>query len=183
VLTIRIVEYKIAAVDATALGVNPDELSLKTGDFFNYDILLKEVQRLAKGRDKQVGLKIETAGEDTLIVTLTLEDAAAGPITSIDIQGNTAVPSSLLLARFKQKLGDTYNPKLAEEDFAAISDAYQEAGFGIVPEPKFGFSDGIYSVSIQEQKLIGYEINWRGYHRTDDRIITRELPKAGGLFN
>jgi outer membrane protein insertion porin family len=183
VLTIRIVEYKIAAVDATALGVNPDELSLKTGDFFNYDILLKEVQRLAKGRDKQVGLKIETAGEDTLIVTLTLEDAAAGPITSIDIQGNTAVASSVLLARFKQKLGDTYNPKLAEEDFAAISDAYQEAGFGIVPEPKFGFSDGIYTVSIQEQKLIGYEINWRGYHRTDDRIITRELPKAGGLFN
>ena len=183
VLIIRIVEYKIAAVDATALGVNPDELSLKTGDFFNYDILLKEVQRLAKGRDKQVGLKIEPAGEDTLIVTLTLEDAAAGPITSIDIQGNSAVPSSVLLARFKQKLGDTYNPKLAEEDFSAISDAYQEAGFGIVPEPKFGFSDGIYTVTIQEQKLIGYEINWRGYHRTDDRVITRELPKAGGLFN
>jgi outer membrane protein insertion porin family len=183
VLTIRIIEFKIAAVDATALGVNPDDLSLKTGDFFNYDTLLKEVQRLAKGRDKQVGLKIEPAGEDTLIVTLTLEDAAAGPITNIAIQGNTAVPSSVLLARFKQKIGDTYNPKLAEEDFAAINDAYQEAGFGIVPEPKFGFSDGIYTITIQEQKLIGYEINWRGYHRTDNRVITRELPKVGGLFN
>ncbi len=183
VLTIRIIEYKIAAVDATALGVNPDELSLKTGDFFNYDTLLKEVGRLAKGRDKQIGVKIEPAGEDTLIVTLTLEDAAAGPITSINIQGNTAVPSSVLLARFKQKVGDTYNPKLAEEDFTAINDAYQEAGYGIVPEPKFGFSDGIYTLIIQEQKLIGYEINWRGYHRTDDRVITRELPKAGGLFN
>ncbi len=183
VLTIRIIEYKIAAVDATALGVNPDELSLKTGDFFNYDTLLKEVQRLAKGRDKQIGVKIEPAGEDSLIVTLTLEEAAAGPITTINIQGNTAVPSSVLLARFKQKIGDTYNPKLAEEDFSAINDAYQEAGFGIVPEPKFGFSDGIYTVTIQEQKLIGFEINWRGYHRTDDRVITRELPKAGGLFN
>lgn len=183
VLTIRIIEYKIAAVDATALGVNPDDLSLKTGDFFNYDTLLKEVGRLAKGRDKQIGVKIEPAGEDSLIVTLTLEDAAAGPITSIDIQGNTAVPSSVLLARFKQKIGDTYNPKLAEEDFTAINDVYQEAGYGIVPEPKFGFSDGIYTVIIQEQKLIGYEINWRGYHRTDDRVITRELPKAGGLFN
>ena len=183
VLTIRIVEFKIAAVDATALGVNPDDLSLKTGDFFNYDLLLKEVQRLAKGRDKQVGLKIEPAGEDTLIVTLTLEDAPAGPITTINIQGNSAVPSNVLLARFKQKLGDTYNPKLAEEDFAAISDAYQEAGYGIVPEPKFGFSDGIYTVTIQEQKLIGYEINWKGYHRTDNRVITRELPKSGGIFN
>ncbi len=183
VLTIRIIEYKIAAVDATALGVNPDDLSLKTGDFFNYDILLKDLGRLAKGRDKQIGVKIEPAGEDTLIVTLTLEDAAAGPITSINIQGNTAVASSVLLARFKQKIGDTYNPKLAEEDFSAINDAYQVAGYGIVPEPKFGFSDGIYTVIIQEQKLIGYEINWRGYHRTDDRVITRELPKAGGLFN
>jgi outer membrane protein insertion porin family len=183
VLTIRIIEYKIAAVDATALGLNPDEISLKTGDFFNYDTLLKEISRLAKGRDKQIGVKIEPAGEDTLIVTLTLEDAAAGPISSINIQGNTAVPSSVLLARFKQKIGDTYNPKLAEEDFTAINDAYQEAGYGIVPEPKFGFSDGIYTVIIQEQKLIGYEINWRGYHRTDDRVITRELPKAGGLFN
>jgi outer membrane protein insertion porin family len=183
VLTIRIIEFKIAAVDATALGVNPDDLSLKTGDFFNYDTLLKEVGRLAKGRDKQVGLKIEPAGEDTLIVTLTLEDAAAGPITNIAIQGNTAVPSGVLLARFKQKIGDTYNPKLAEEDFSAINDAYQEAGFGIVPEPKFGFSDGIYTITIQEQKLIGYEINWRGGHRTDNRVITRELPKTGGLFN
>jgi outer membrane protein insertion porin family len=183
VLTIRIIEYKIAAVDATALGVNPDDLSLKTGDFFNYDTLLKEVQRLAKGRDKQVGVKIEPAGEDTLIVTLTLEEAAAGPITTINIQGNTAVPSNVLLARFKQKVGDTYNPKLAEEDFSAINDVYQEAGYGIVPEPKFGFSDGIYTITIQEQKLIGFEINWRGYHRTDDRVITRELPKVGGLFN
>jgi outer membrane protein insertion porin family len=183
VLTIRIVEFKIAAVDATALGVNPDDLSLKPGDFFNYDKLLKEVQRLAKGRDKQVGLKIEPAGEDSLIVTLTLEDAAAGPITSINIQGNTAIPSKTLLAKFKQKIGDTYNPSLAQEDFSAINDAYQEAGFGIVPEPKFGFSDGIYTVTIQEQKLIGYEINWKGYHRTDDRVITRELPKTGGLFN
>lgn len=183
VLTIRVIEYKVAAIDATALGVNPDDLSLKTGDFFNYDKLLTEVQRLAKGQNQQIGLKIEPAGEDSLIVTLTLTDAPAGPITSIDIQGNTAVPSSVLLAKIKQKIGDTYNPSLAQEDFTAINDAYQEAGFGIVPEPKFGYSDGIYTITIQEQKLIGYELAWRGYHRTDDRVITRELPAAGGLFN
>ena len=183
-LTVVITELKIAALDATALGIDASALSLKVGDFFNYTKLILETQGLAKGRNQQVGIKIEPVSDDSVIVTFTLEDAPAGPITSIVFNGNTAVKTADLTKVLQQKIGDTYNAQVAQEvDFPAIAQAYQAAGFALASSGKVSYLDGVYTIDLLEQKLIGYEIVWRGPHKTVDRVILRELPATGGLLD
>jgi outer membrane protein insertion porin family len=183
-LTVVITEFKIAAIDATALSVDPSQLTAKVGDFFNYSALLKEAQALAKGRDKQVTIKVEQVSDDSVVVTFTLEDAPAGPINEIRIEGNTAVPTARLVAALQQKVGDTYNAQVAQEvDFPAIAEIYQTAGFALVTPGRLTYADGVYTITLTELKLVGYEVAWRGAHRTQDRVITRELPPVGGLLD
>jgi outer membrane protein insertion porin family len=183
-LNVVIVELKIAAIDATALGIDPSTLSLKVGDFFNYNTLISETQNLAKGRSQQVGIRLEPVSDDSVVVTFTLEDAPAGPINQIQIIGNSALKTADLLKVLKQKIGDTYNAQVAQGvDFPALLEAYQNAGFALVPDPRLSYRDGVYTIELVEQKLVGYEIVWAGPHKTQDRIITRELPPTGGLFD
>ena len=183
-LTVVITELKIAALDATALGIDASTLSLKVGDFFNYTKLILETQGLAKGRNQQVGIRIEAVSDDSVIVTFTLEDAPAGPITSIVINGNTAIKTADLVKVLQQKIGDTYNAQVAQEvDFPALSQAYQTAGFALASNGKVSYRDGVYTIDLLEQKLIGYEIVWRGPHKTVDRVVLRELPPTGGLLD
>ncbi len=184
VLTIQISEVKIAAIDATALGIDPSTLSQKPGDFFNYQTLIRETRTLARGRDKQVGIQLEPSGDGSVIVTFIIEDAVAGPIQTIRILGNTVIPTARLQRLVTQKLGDTYNAQIAREiDFTAISQAYTEAGFTLVGTPDVGYLDGVYTIRVLEVRLVGYELKWRNPHRSQDRIILRELPKAGGLLD
>jgi outer membrane protein insertion porin family len=182
-LKVIVVEIKIITIDATELGVEPSSLSIKSGDFFNYDKLLDEVRRLNKDRDKQVGLKVEQTSEDGVAVTITLGDAAAGPIKEIKFEGNTAVSSEALTKVLKLKTGDVFNTIAAQEDAGAIDNAYQTAGFRIAKPPEVSFQDGVYTIKILELKVIGYEVAWKNpAHRTQDFIILRELP-APGLFS
>ena len=183
-LSVVITELKIAALDATALGIDASTLSLKVGDFFNYTKLILETQGLAKGRNQQVGIKIEPVSDDSVIVTFTLEDAPAGPITSIVFSGNTAIKTADLVKVLQQKIGDTYNAQVAQEvDFPALAQAYQSAGFALASNAKVSYRDGVYTIDLLEQKLIGYELVWRGPHKTVDRVILRELPPTGGLLD
>jgi outer membrane protein insertion porin family len=183
VLKVIVVEIKIITIDATELGVEPSSLSIKSGDFFNYDKLLEEVRRLNKDRDKQVGLKVEQTSEDGVAVTITLGDAAAGPIKEIKFEGNTAVSSEALTKVLKLKKDDVFNTIAAQEDVGAIDGAYQAAGFRIAKPPEVSFQDGVYTIKILELKVIGYEVAWKNpAHRTQDFIILRELP-APGLFS
>ena len=183
-LSVVITELKIAALDATALGIDASTLSLKVGDFFNYTKLILETQGLAKGRNQQVGIKIEPVSDDSVIVTFTLEDAPAGPITSIVFSGNTAIKTADLVKILQQKIGDTYNAQVAREvDFPALAQAYQSAGFALASNAKVSYRDGVYTIDLLEQKLIGYELVWRGPHKTVDRVILRELPPTGGLLD
>jgi outer membrane protein insertion porin family len=182
-LKVIVVEIKIVTIDATELGVEPSSLSIKSGDFFNYDKLLEEVRRLNKDRDKQVGLKVEQTSEDGVAVTITLGDAAAGPIKEIKFEGNTAVSSEALEKVLKLKKDDVFNTIAAQEDAEAIDNAYQTAGFRTAKPPEVSFQDGVYTIKILELKIIGYEVAWKNpEHRTQDFIILRELP-APGLFS
>ncbi len=184
VLSIAITELKIAGVDSSAIGIAPEQLTLKSGDFFNYDTLITQTRNLAKGRDKQVGIRLEPVGEDSVLVTFTIEDAPAGPIRIIKIEGNTAVPTAQLQRLVTQKIGDTYNAQIAREiDFPAIQEAYQTAGFAVVPQAQVSYADGTYTIVLREQKVVKYEIAWRGPRKTDERVVLRELPATGGLYD
>jgi outer membrane protein insertion porin family len=180
VLNVVINELKVVAIDATQLGVGPEALALKVGDIFNYDKLLENVRELNKSRDKQVGLKLEQPNEDSVIITITLEDAAAGPIKDIRFEGNTLVSSEKLLERLRQRVGDTFNAIASQEDLTAISSAYNVDGFALAATPEISFLGGVYSIKLLEARVIAYEVNWHNpAHRTQDAVILRELPKQG----
>jgi outer membrane protein insertion porin family len=184
VLTIQIEEVRIAAIDATALGIDPATLSQKPSDYFNYQTLIRETRGLARGRDKQVEIQLEAAGEGSVLVTFVVVDAPAGLIQTIRILGNTALPTDRLRRLVTQRLGDTYNAQIAREvDYPAFSQAYSDAGFTLVGTPDVSYADGVYTIRVLEVRLVGYELKWRGYHRSQDRIILRELPKVGGLLD
>lgn len=183
-LNLVIAEPKVAAVDATALGLAPGDLSLKVGDFYNATRLLDDIARLSKGRDRQVIPRVERTGPDSVAVTLELQDQPAGPINEVRVEGNTAVPAADVIAALRQKRGDTFNALLAaEQDFPNVLELYSRRGFGLVPQPDFSYRDGVYTIRLREQKLVGYELRWRGGRRTRDFVITRELPQPGGLFD
>jgi outer membrane protein insertion porin family len=183
-LTVQIAELKVVAVDATAIGLEPDRLSVKVGDFFNYDKLLADLQVFAKDRDQQIQLQVEQVSRETVAVTIALGAAPAGPIKDIKIEGNTVIPTDKLRSLIRQKVGDTYNAQVAAEiDFAAIFAAYDELGYFIVGQPVLDFKDGVYTIGVQEQKFVGYELQWRGNHRTQDFVIMRELPPVGTLIS
>jgi outer membrane protein insertion porin family len=182
-LTVVVTELKVVAIDATALGLDPGQLSVKVGDFFNYDKLLNDLQGLSKNRDKQVQLKVEQVSKESVAVTIIFGDAPTGPIKQIKFTGNTVLSSEQLSKLLRQKVGDTYNAQIANEiDYAAIAAAYDTAGYLIVSQPRVNYTDGVYTVTVLEQKVVGYEIQWRGEHRTQDDVITREFPAPGGLF-
>jgi outer membrane protein insertion porin family len=183
-LTVQIAELKVVAVDATAIGLEPDRLSVKVGDFFNYDKLLADLQVFAKDRDQQIQLRVEQVSRETVAVTIALGAAPAGPIKDIKFEGNTVIPTDKLRSLIRQKVGDTYNAQVAAEiDFAAIFAAYDELGYFIVGQPVLDFKDGVYTIGVQEQKFVGYELQWRGNHRTQDFVIMRELPPVGTLIS
>jgi outer membrane protein insertion porin family len=180
VLNVVINELKVVAIDAMQLGVEPEALTLQVGDVFNYDKLLENVRELNKSRDKQVGLKLEQPGEDTVVITITLEDAAAGPIKEIRFEGNTLISNEKLLERLRQRLGDTFNAIASQEDLSAISSAYNADGFALAATPEIGFLEGIYTIKLLEARVIEYQVNWQNpAHRTQDVVILRELPKPG----
>jgi outer membrane protein insertion porin family len=180
VLNIVIFEIKVVAIDATQLGVGPEALTLQVGDVFNYDRLLENVRALNKSRDKQVGLKLEQPGENSVVVTITLEDLPAAPIKEIRLEGNTAISTEKLIQHFRQQVGDVFNVLASQEDLSAISNTYNADGFALATTPKISFLEGVYRIKLLEARVIGYQVNWQNpVHRTQDVVILRELPKPG----
>lgn len=183
-LNVAITELKVATIDASSLGVDATTLGVKPGDLFNYDKVLQQVQALSKGRDRQVAVKVEQASTDSVSLTITLQDQPAGPIESIQVTGNSVVSTPDVLKVLRQKPGDTFNTQVASDgDFQAINELYSARGYALVPQPGFEFKTGVYSITVREQKLVGYQLRWNGAHRTREEVVTRELPKPGGLLN
>ena len=108
----------------------------------------------------------------------------AGPITAIQIEGNTVVPTEDLLAALSLKEGDTFTSALAAEDFAAIAKLYADRGYVVAASPSFSYLDGTYVQRVTELKIAGYKVTFEGEsHRTKDFVITRNLPAVGSVLN
>ncbi|HRN19213.1 MAG TPA: POTRA domain-containing protein, partial [Trueperaceae bacterium] len=117
VLTVRVLELKIASIDTTALGVDPGELKIKPGDLFNYDDLLAEVKRLARGRSSDVQLQAAVSPSGGVRVTFRLgAPETAGTVDKIAIEGNTVLSTEAIVKLLELQVGDTFTSVLAQED-------------------------------------------------------------------
>jgi outer membrane protein insertion porin family len=190
ILNVGIVETRIASIDSSALGDNI-VLNIKAGDFYNENTLLAEIKRLTNGQERQPAIEFAAASRNSVSIRLVLSDEATAPIKEIRIKGNsedlvsqTELLNVLRGSEATSKIGENFNRLVANErDIAAIAAKYSEAGYLIGPDPKISFDKGIYTIEIQEQKAVRYEIKWRAPHNTQDHVILRELPELNKPFS
>jgi outer membrane protein insertion porin family len=184
-LMVQLQELKIGSIDTTAIGVNPSKLSLQPGDLFNYDTLLADVKKLAKGRTEDI--RLETQQTDTGEVRVTFKTgppASAGPIKNIKIEGNTVISGAQLKKLLSLHVGDTFTSALAQQDFNRIEQYYQKKGYRLVNKSDFNYIDGTYVQRVDEVKIAGYKVEFQSQHpRTKPTVVTRYMPKVGSVFN
>jgi outer membrane protein insertion porin family len=185
-LTIRFRELRIASFDTTALGIDASELSLAIGDLFNVDTLLEDVRRLAAGRtaDVRVVPQVTATGAVRVAFAVGAPDTA-GPVTSVVVEGNSAVSDDAILEQLTLREGDTFTSALAEEDFRRIRALYADRGVVIATQPAFSWrDDGTYVQRVQELRIAGYEVSYDGPPgRTETTVITRYLPRPGEVLD
>ncbi|MBW6456554.1 MAG: BamA/TamA family outer membrane protein [Trueperaceae bacterium] len=184
-LTVRFRELRIAAFDTVALGVPASRLSLAVGDLFNYDVLLEDIRRLARGRSSDV--RIETLATSTGAVRVRFALGApdtAGPVREVVIEGNTVLDDALLTDLLALGVGDTFTSALADEDFRRLRAAYDEVGVVIDARPSYNYLDGTYVQRVTELRIAGYAVVYDGAPgRTEERVVTRYLPAVGEIVD
>ncbi|MFO7546882.1 MAG: POTRA domain-containing protein [Trueperaceae bacterium] len=184
-LTVRIRELSIASIDTTALGVDPSELELQPGDLFNYDTLLADVKRLARGRSSDIQLQAGVSASGGVRVTFTVgAPETAGPVDEIRFEGNTVIDDATLIESLRLGVGDTFTSAVAQEDFGAIVRAYQDRGYRLLTQPDFSYDDGTYVQRVTELKVRDYELRYDGEPgSTQPSVVTRYLQRPGEVMN
>ncbi len=185
ILNINIRELIISSIDTTAVGIDPKELGMSSGDLFNYEDLLAKVKELSRGRTSDINVGYATTPQGEVRVRLTVgPPASAGKITSLEIQGNTIISTSELVTLMQLKVGDTFTSALAQDDFRRIQEHYSEKGLAIVPEADFNYEEGKYIQRIKELKIQAYDIIFDSEtSRTSSRVVTRYLPTEGSIYS
>ncbi len=185
VLNVAFRELVIQAIDTTPLGIEADQLSLGVGDLFNYDVLLEDVRRLARGRrgDVRIVPLLSNAGDVRVTFELGPPDTA-GEIDTITIEGNNVLSDEVLREQLSLGVGDTFSSSVAAEDFRRLVEAYQEAGYLVATEPDFGWNEGEYIQRVVEYRIADYTITWRdGIEDAQPFVILREMPEVGDVLS
>lgn len=188
-LTIQVVEGRVAQLDTSNLGqVDPalvGSLRTRTGQPIRAQDLQEDVRTLSNQTGKPVGFALQANPQNLseVVVYFGSANVVTAPIQSIEIRGNTQLSTEQLRTALTIKEGDVFSPQLAQDNFVKMRDLYRAQGYEISTRDAVQFEDGVLAFNIREVKLAGYELNWQGEHRTEDRVILRELPQPGELFN
>jgi len=105
-------------------------------------------------------------------------------IREVRFTGNTVFSAEQLLEVVRNKPGFVFNTNFAESDIRAIRDAYQRAGYLVLPEGYTppDYENGILTIALSELRV--GEIRVEGNTKTRTNVILRELrTKPGDLFN
>lgn len=185
VLNVRIKELTIASIDTTALGIDPSRLTIQPGDLFNFDVLLADVKRLARGRSSDIQLDAGLSASGGVRVSFRVgAPETAGPVREIRFEGNTVLSDAELQRALNLEIGDTFTSVVAQEDFNLIIRAYQAAGYRMLTSPDFSYDDGVYIQRITELRSAEYRVVYDGEPgATQDHVVTRYLPPVGEVIN
>ncbi|GEM49193.1 BamA/OMP85 family outer membrane protein [Deinococcus cellulosilyticus] len=185
VLTIQVRELKIGSIDTSNLGEGV-QLTSKPGDFLNTQKLLDDVRAQGNRLGKYVSVEYQQDPTEpaTVNVSFVLSDQATGKVEKIVINNETALTEEELRPLLRLKAGDQFNLELAQNDYMAMQRAYREKGFELVTQPNpIDFDGTTLTFNLRELRIGGYELEWKGDHRSQERLVLRELPPAGSAFN
>jgi len=105
-------------------------------------------------------------------------------IREVRFTGNTVLSAEQLLEVVRNKPGFVFNTNFAESDIRAIRDAYQRAGYIVLPEGYTppDYENGVLTIALSELRV--GEIRVEGNTKTRTNVILREMrTKPGDLFN
>ncbi len=189
VLKVAVLEGQVAGVDLSALKLpagSAPALVTKAGSVPGLANLEQDVRTLSNLTGQSVGFALQPAdpqNPNRVTVAFGVAEANTGPVKSIAIRGNTVVKTADLQAVLKTKVGDVFSRQLAESDFVRLRDVYRKAGYEISTRDAVAYKEGALTFNIHEVRIAGYELAYTGPKRTQERVITRELPAPGTLYN
>ena len=179
VLKVVMSELRISEIVAREIDIS--SLGIKVGDPFNVDKILDGVNTLSRSISRVVDFRPERTSESGVRLTFQAGAQRFGAIKEVKLEGATALPQDKLLAALRLKVGDEYNPALAQEDYVRLIRLYIDAGYELLAQPDISFTDGLYTLKLRELRIQGYELS--GLTRTAPDVVTRELPKPGSLWS
>jgi len=189
VLKVAVLEGQVAGVDLSALTLpagSAPVLTTKAGSVPGLVNLEQDVRTLSNLTGQSVGFALrqtDAQNPNRVTVSFGVAEANTGPVKSISIQGNTVVKTADLQAVLKTKVGDVFSRQLAESDFVRLRDVYRKAGYEISTRDAVAYKDGALTFNINEVRIAGYELAYTGPKNTQERVVTRELPAPGTLYN
>lgn len=183
-LNVVLNELQILSLNTTAIGIDPGRFSLGPGDLYNYNTLLADVARLARGRSEDIRLEAVPLGSGVQVVFESGVPNSAGPIRQIDLEGNTVFTDAELRLQLGLAVGETFTSAQAADDFRRLVEFYRSEGYELVQTPEFNFRDGTYSQRVREVRIAGYQVDLQTPDpRTQESVITRYLPPVGAVYN
>jgi len=157
--------------------------SVRVGQPFSQDIVNRDVAAIQNmGYFQRVTSRTEQTPSGLRVIYEVVENPK---ITSINITGNTLVPTDKLLDAMRTKAGDVLNTDRIGKDFDAIQQYYQDLGYlafintsvtdAVTPE-------GVMNLPIIEVRIEKFTVTGNKKTRTD--VILRELTtKPGDPYN
>ena len=157
-------------------------LRLKPGEPFTEATLESDRRAiLAMGLFSDVRPRVEQTETGVRVVFEVVENPL---IREVRFTGNTVFSNEQLLEVMRNKPGFVFNTNFAESDIRAIRDAYQRAGYIVLPEGYTppDYENGILTIALSELRV--GEIRVEGNTKTRTGVILREMrTKPGDLFN
>ncbi|PYE56242.1 BamA/OMP85 family outer membrane protein [Deinococcus yavapaiensis] len=186
VLKIALREVQVASVDTSALGnVAGVTLTTRQGGLLNQNVLAADIRSLSNAVGKPVTIQVRGDAQNPFLanVAFVVSDQQSGPVREIRIAGATAVPVDDIARVLSVRVGDTFNQEIAQLDYRNIQRLYNSRGFEISTRDPISYQDGVLTFAIREVRIGGYELSFQGTRNTQDRVILRELPDVGTVFN
>jgi outer membrane protein insertion porin family len=157
-------------------------LRLKPGEPFTEATLESDRRTIeAMGLFSAVRPRVEQTETGVRVVFEVVENPL---IREVRFTGNTVFSAEQLLEVVRNKPSFVFNTNFAESDIRAIRDAYQRAGYIVLPEGYTppDYENGILTIALSELRV--GEIRIEGNTKTRTGVILREMrTKPGDLFN
>ncbi len=157
-------------------------LRLKPGEPFTEATLESDRRAiLAMGLFSDVRPRVEQTETGVRIEFEVVENPL---IREVRFAGNTVLSAEQLLEIVRNKPGFVFNTNFAESDIRAIRDAYQRAGYIVLPEGYTppDYENGVLTIALSELRV--GDIRVEGNTKTRTGVILREMrTKPGDLFN
>lgn len=188
VLNVTVRELILDKIDRSTLSdaAQVVPLTVQTGQVFNIDTLNADVRNLSNAAGETINAQynVDPNNPTKVILNFSRNPQIATKVSDIAIQGSGVVPIEELKSLLRVQVGDIYNVQLAQEDYLRIQREYRKRGYELSTQPDpISFTDGKLLLNLREVKVTGYKLNWSRAPQTQERVILRELPEVGSLYN